>query len=49
MENPHILCLQREKNGQKLTGLFNFSGESQNVFQKDLCLEPYGFRVIKQE
>ena len=49
MENPHILCLQREKDGQKLTGLFNFSGESQNVFQKDLCLEPYGFRVIKQE
>ena len=24
IENPHILCLQREKDGQKLTGVFNF-------------------------
>lgn len=36
LENPHILCLQREKDGQKLTGVFNFSSDSQKVFRKDL-------------
>ena len=36
IENPHILCLQREKDGQKLTGVFNFSSDSQMVFRKDL-------------
>lgn len=36
IENTHILCLQREKDGQKLTGVFNFSSDSQMVFRKDL-------------